>query len=203
MPRKVRDIVGLDDDAAIDEREMEELIRIAQQHVRETLFTYHYDEQINANPDDGNTWNGSNTKFQSSVYPIMDSDFDFTVDSNDVTARWIDTDYTPQTATVAVSNPTYGILTITQDGSTAIPATAETVTIDYYSFHKNVTRLQLENLTTYLTAHLVQQRLKSGTSLSMADFEKNRPIILKSPTQYRDTYYLLLENLRGDTIRGV
>lgn len=204
LPQKVRDTMGLEEDSAIDDRELEELIRIAQEHVKEELFIYHYDETVSNNPDTGDSWNGTNKTFQSNSYPIVDSDYDNSVSSNDVTCRWIDSTYTKQTGTVSVTNDDYGILSLTQaDGSTAIPANAEDVRIDYYSCHRKITQLQLENLTTYLTAHYVKNRLKTGTSISLADFQKNQPIILQSPSIYLNIYRDMISQLQRTSIRGV
>lgn len=202
LPLKVRDVMGLDEDATADDREIEVLIRIAQEHIKDDLFTYHYDETVNGNPDTGASWDGSNTTFQTSSYPIMDSNYDFTVNSSDVLARWINSSYSPASARVSVSSATYGILSITQDGSTAIPSDAETVKVDYYSCHRSISRLHLEDLTTYLAAHLVQQRLKTGTSISAADLEKNRPLIIKGETIYLDMYRTLLSKLQDRTFKG-
>jgi len=203
-PRKVRDIVGFDDDAAVGDRELEEIIRIAQEHVKNELFTYHYDETVNGNPDTGATWDGSNTTYQTQYYPIQDSDYDFTVTGNtDVAGRWIDSTWTPQMANVTVSNVTYGILTICQSGgSTAIPSSAKTVKIDYYTCHRNLTRPILEDLTSYMAAHLVQGRLKTGTSISLADIQKNRMLIMKEPTEYLRIYRLMVSKVEGAVITG-
>ena len=203
LPQKVRDVVGIDTDAICTDRQLEEVIRIAQEKVKEELFTYHYRETVE-NSRAGKTWDGSNTTFNTADYPIMDSNYDFTVDSNDVNAEWIDNNYNPQVAKVTVSNATYGILTITQTNSSAIPSNADDVTVTYYSCNRNVSRQHLENLTTLWAAHLLNGMMDAGTSISMADFQKNRMLILQNPSQWKDKYYELLSQLQsGKAIRGV
>jgi len=46
--------------------------------------------------------------------------------------------------------------------------------------------------------------MDAGTSISMADFQKNRMLILQNPSQWKDKYYELLSQLQsGKAIRGV
>jgi len=196
--------MGIEPEEILDDRQIEEHIRMAQEQIKDTLFTYHYDETIGNNPDTGNSWNGTNTKYQTFGYPVMDSNYDFTVDSNDITAKWLDTNYTEQIASISVSSATYGIVTIYQsDGSTAIPSSAETVKVDYYSCHRNISKQQLENLTTWLACDFVMHSLKAGTSVSAADIMANKKIIMQDPDQYMNKYQDLLNQLQDSTIKGV
>jgi len=202
MPRLVRDVMGLDDDASINDREMESLIRIAQDQVREELFHY-VEETVEPNPDTGDSWDGSNTVFQTSYYPVVDSNYDNVVDEKDISGEWINSSYTVSTASIEVINATYGIIRVRQTDCSAIPADAEDVIVKYYSGHRNITMKQLENLTTYLAAHFVYMRIKSGTSISEVDLQSNWRLVLKSPTMYLENYRLLLSQLQDSVIRGV
>jgi len=202
MPQKVRDVLGLDNDDAMDDREIEELIRIAQEQVKQTLFTYH-EETVGNDPNTGNSWDGSNTAFQTLSYPIMDINYDFTVNGSDVTGDWISSTYSVSTCSVAVTSAKYGLITVKQTSGAAIPSNALNVIVYYYSCHRNMTEFQLENLTTYLAAHFAYLRLKTGTSISAVDLQNNWKILLKSPTTYLDNYYLLLEQIQQPTIKGV
>jgi len=202
MPQKVRDVLGLDNDAVMSDREIEELIRIAQEQVKQTLFTYH-EETVGNNPNTGDSWNGSNTTFQTLSYPIMDTNYDFIVNGRDVIGDWISSTYLISTCSIAVTSAKYGLITVKQTSGAAIPSNALNVIVYYYSCHRNMTELQLENLTTYLAAHFAYLRLKTGTSISAVDLQNNWKILLKSPTTYLDNYYLLLEQVKQPTIRGV
>lgn len=202
LPQKVRDEIGIGSDEILNDRQIENLIREAQEQVKEDLFTYHHDEEVD-NSRAGNSWNGNNTTFNTKYYPIMDSNYDFTIDNNDIKGRWIDTSYNPQDATVTVSNATYGVLTITQQDSSAIPSSANTLCVDYYSCERDISKNHLENLTTILAAHYVMNSIKAGTSVSMTDLQKNEKLILQNPRQYQDKYISLLKQLQGRSIRGV
>jgi uncharacterized protein YjdB len=204
MPQKVRDIMGLDNDAVLNDRQIEEHIRVSQEKVKEQLFIYHHLETID-NSRAGDTWDGSNKTFNTTYYPIMDSNYDFTVDNNDITCVWLNSSYNPQTSTVTVSNATLGIITITQsDGSTAIPSDADDVMVTYYSCNRNISKKHLENLTTLWAAHLVLHSMKSPTSISMADYDKNEKILLSNPDQFKDEYQRYINQLlSGRTVRGV
>ena len=134
----------------------------------------------------------------------MDVDQDFNVTSSDVSCRWLTSSYTPSSASWSINNATWGLVNIYQsDGATAIPGSAETVRIDYWSCPRSLTKRQLSDLTAYLAAHLVQRRLTSGTSISLADFQANRTIVMKSETVYLQTYRMLLSNLQDSCIKGV
>jgi len=203
LPQKVRDELGIGNDEILDDRQLENLIREAQEQVKEDLFTYHFDEEIDISRA-GNSWNGTNTTFNTFSYPIMDSNYDNIVNGSDIKCHWIDNDYAIQEATITVSNATYGVVTITQsDGSTAIPSNADTIRVEYYSCHRNISLNHLENLTTILTANSVMNTFKAGTSISMADFQKNEKLLLLNPKIYLNKYYDLLRKLQGSSIKGV
>lgn len=203
LPQKVRDIMGIDSKEILNDRQLEEHIRIAQEQVKEELFDYRYNEVIGSNPDTGSSWDGSNTKFQTMCYPIMDTNFDNTVDNDDVTVRWLDANYNYYVASVTVSSATFGILTVTQTGGSAIPSDADNVVVEYYSCHREISKKHLENLTSFLAAHHVLNTLKAGTSISQADLLKNEKIILQSPNVFLKKYNSLLVRLQGSTIKGV
>ena len=203
LPQAVRDEMGIGAKEILDDRQIEEKIRKAQEQIKEELFDHHYNEVINNNPATNATWDGTNKTFQTQKYPIMDSNYDNTVNSDDVTARWLDTDYNYSVASVTVSNATFGVLRITQTNDAAIPANAENVVVEYYSCHREISKLHLENLTIFLAAHSVLNTLKAGTSISLNDLMKNEKIILQNPNVFLRKYTQLLEQLRGTTIRGV
>ena len=204
MPQKVRDILGFGSDEAVDDRELEVLIRVAQEQVKRELFIFHFNEEVLEHPYTGASWDGNNVTFQTMVYPIMDDNLDYSVTASDISVRWLSNTYEPSTASWSVKSAVWGLVNIYQsDGVTAIPGNAETVRIDYWARDKNITNRQLDDLTAYLTAHLVQGRMTSGTSISLADFQANRPLILKHESQFLMKYKMLLHNLQGDIVKGV
>jgi hypothetical protein len=203
LPQKVRDSIGIGNDEILDDRQIEEHIRMAQEQVKEELFTYHWGETVGCNPDTGDSWNGSNTKYRTTSYPIMDNNYDMVVDNNDITGHWVDENYTEQTALVTVSSATLGIITVTKTDASAIPSSAYDVTVDYYSCERGISKLLLENLTTWLSAHYVITTLKAGTSVSMTDLMKNEKIVLSDPNIYLYKYRQLLGQLQRNTIMGV
>jgi len=203
LPQKVRDSIGINNEEILNDRQIEEHIRIAQEQIKEELYTFHWNETLENNPDTGDSWDGSNTKFQTYNYPIMDSNYDMIVNGSDVVGRWIDENYDEQTALVTVSSATLGILTVTQTSGTAIPSNANDVTVDYYSCDRTISKLLLENLTTWLSAHYVITTLKAGTSVSMTDLMKNEKIVLNDPNVFLYKYQRLLSQLQKNVIIGV
>ena len=203
LPQKVRDVMGLSDEAVANDRVIEELIRISQEFIKDALFIYHYDEEVNPNPYNGATWDGSNVTYQTKHYPIMDVTWDEQV-NRDITCRWLSQEYGVYNGDYLVSSGTYGIVNLYQTGSTtAIPGDAESVRVDYYSCHRKVASNDLEDLATWFAAHLVEQLMTTGTSISMADFESNKKLLLMSPDRYLTVYMMKLGRLQGPSIRGV
>jgi len=201
-PGKIRDIMGLHDDVSIDDSQIISLIKVAQEIIKKDLFIYHYDETPGDNPDTGASWDGSNTRFQLE-YPIMDADFDGDVDGDDVTGYWISSSYTPSSCSISVVNSRYGLVDIYQsDGSTPIPSDAEDILVTYYSMDVVPSDQQLEELCTYLTAHLVELRLTEPKHISIADLESNKRFIELRSTRYYEIYKNLLNTLRKPLIRG-
>lgn len=180
---KVRDIMGTDRNLGIDDPQIQTLIGVTEKVIRRDLFIYHYDETPNDNPASGAGWDGSNTSFVTSEYPIVDKDFDSST-TDDVVAKYWDSNYAPQDATCVVSNARYGRLTITTDGSTAIPNGSKKLLIEYYSMPENIPFDVMEDLGSYLTAHLITIRLNEPRKISISDLESNRKILQMSDNTY-------------------
>lgn len=203
-PQKVRDVMGLGADEVASDREIEVLIRVAQDEIKRELYRYHYNEEVLGNPNTGSLWDGSNTVFQTSCYPIMDSDNDFIVSNSDISCRWLDGSYNPSAASWSIRNDVWGLVNIYQsDGASAIPSNAWTVCIDYWSCHRKIGKREMEDLASYLTAHLVQGMLTGSTKISLADFQRNIPVIMKSDSEFIQNYRRILMGLQGDSVRGV
>ena len=190
-PGKVRDVMGLDEEVAVDDEQIFTIIGIAEKRIRRELFDFHSDITPDGNPDTGTLWNGSNTSFMVNGM-IMDYDFDGST-SDDVAGYWLGSDMTPYDASVVVSNARYGRLTITRDdGVTAIPSNAYDVKIDYYSCDEDVPFSVMEELGTLLTSHFVTLRLTEPRKISLADLESNRRILEVRNNQFVVAYKDLL-----------
>lgn len=188
---KVRDVMGVDRNLGIDDVQIRTLIGVAEKVIMRELFIYHYDETPENDPNSGSGWDGSNTSFVTSEYPVVDKDFDnSTVD--DVIAKYWDSDNAPQDATCVVSNARYGRITITTDGSTPIPNNAKKLLVEYYSMEDDIPFGIMEELGTYLTAHLITIRLSEPRKISIADLESNRSILQISDNTYIREYKRLL-----------
>lgn len=197
---KVRDIMGIGDDVSLEDEQINSLIELAEDSVKRDVFSFHYRETAGANPDDGKTWDGANTRFQIS-HPIMDSDFDQSV-TDDVTGHWIDTDYEIQTLSVSVHNARYGLIDVYQsDGSTPIPSTAEDVCVDYYTSDEEIPFAVLENMGTLLCAHYVKVRITEPAKITSADIEGNLQVINIYKNEYMRQYRDLVNKYRKPLLR--
>jgi len=193
---KVRDVMGLGVDTGVDDPVITEFIRIAQRKIKKDVFVHHYDETPDGNWINGAIWNGSNCSF-SVDYPIMDIDFDGDVDGEDITGYWFDSNDNPSSCSITINNSRYGHINIYQsNGSTAIPANAEDIKLEYYTLSKNVSEDELEDLCTYYACHLVTIALKEPNKITVGDFEVNKQQIMlrgdKETSPYKEMYEEML-----------
>lgn len=176
VPGKVRDIVGMDEELSIDDEQITTLIKLSERIIRRDMFEFHYHETVGCNPDTGETWNGSNTRFQIGCN-IADYDFDETT-VDDVTGVWLDSSFEPHDCSISVHDSRYGLIDVYQsDGSTPIPSTAEEVVVDYWNSDEIIPFSVLEEMGTLLTAHFVKLRLTEPKKISMADLESNKRLL--------------------------
>jgi len=200
-PGKVRDVMGTDEEIAIADEQLVTLIGIAEKIVRRDVFCYKEDVSPGANPATGVKWNGVNTSFNLAE-PIMDYDFDEST-TDDCSGSWIDSTYAPQTLSVVVSNARYGRLTIKQaDTVTPIPASAIGVYVDYYTNDQQIPFPVLEDIGTYLTAHLCQLRMTEPRKISLIDLESNKRFLNFTNTEFYKQYNRLVNEYQVVELRA-
>lgn len=195
---KIRDVMGLGEDTGVSNPVILEIIKIAQEKLKDDLFEHHYDETPNGHWNTGATWNGVNVGFTVS-YPLMDINWDESVSGSDIVGYWFNSTNVPSTCSVTVSNARYGQINIYQsDGSTAIPSTAEDIKLEYYTTNRNINSQQLEDACTYLACHLIDICIKEPDNVTVADIEGNSKEIL-SRIDKRTSIY---KNLYNEIIRS-
>lgn len=199
-PGKVRDVAGLDQDGVLDEQILT-LIDIAAKIVCRDVLKYREGITPGGNPATGALWNGTNTGFNLGE-SIMDYDFDeSTVD--DCSGVWVDSTYAPQVLSVVVSNARYGRLTIKQfDAATPLPANAVSVSVDYYTCDQAIPFDVLEDLGTYLTAHLLQLRMTEPRNISLVDLESNKRFLNLTNTQFFEQYNEIVREYQVADLRA-
>ena len=184
---KIRDIGGFDENIAIDDPQLTTVILAIEKIVRDDVFTFHYKAIPSGNPDTNALWDGSNTSFTISA-PIADHDFDGST-TNDVTGTWLDSSMASNDCSVTVTSARYGYITIKQDDDTsAIPATAEAIHLDYYTSDQEIAFSDLEELGTLLGCHYVEQRLTQPNKISYKDYSQNARLLLVDPTKFSKLY---------------
>ena len=196
---KIRDLIGLGDDKEIPDAVILEVIKIAQEKIKRDLFSHHYDETPQGNWRTGANWDGSNVSF-TVEYPVMDSNFDGTVDGNDFVCWYRDSDDNATSCTVSVVNNRYGLINITKDdGSTALPSNINDINLEYWTLKDNINTQELSDLCTYLTGHILSFILKRPEMVTVADIEGNNQQIKelsdRSGSVYKDMYTNLLHNM--------
>lgn len=200
-PGKVRDVMGTDEEIAIADEQLVTLIAIAEKIVKRDVFQYKESVTPSGNPQTGAKWDGSNTSFNLGE-PVMDHDFDEST-TDDATGTWVDSTYAPQTLSVVVSNARYGRLTIKQiDAVTPIPSSAISVSVDYYTNDEQIPFNVLEEIGTYLTAHLVQLRMTEPRKISLIDLESNKRFLNFTNTEFYKQYQRLTYRYKTAELRA-
>lgn len=200
-PGKVRDIMGTDEEIAIADEQLVAIIGVAEKIVRRDVFQYKEGISPGGNPATGVTWNGSNTSFNLGV-SVMDYDFDEST-TDDVSGMWIDSLYAPQVLSVVCSNARYGRLTIKQvDAATPLPASAISVVVDFYTNDEQIPFSVLEEMGTYLCAHLCQLRLTEPRKVSLIDLESNKRFLNLTNTEFYKQYNKLVYEYQLPDLRA-
>jgi len=200
-PGKIRDIMGTDEEIAIADEQLVAIIGVAEKIVRRDVFQYKEGISPGANPANGAKWDGSNTSFNLGE-SIMDYDFDQST-TDDACGTWLDSSYAPQTLSVVVSNARYGRLTLKQaDTVTALPASAIGAYIDYYTNDEQIPFSVLEEMGTYLCAHLCQLRMTEPRKVSLIDLESNKRFLNLTNTEFYKQYNKLVYEYQLPDLRA-
>lgn len=198
---KVRDTGGFDENIGIDDAQLVTLIQMAENKVKRDAFSYHEKIVPSGDPDTGALWNGTNTAFK--IPPVIaDHDFDETT-ADDVTGTWLDSSMGSNDCSITVTSARYGYITIKQDDeSSAIPASAKNIHVDYYSNDEDFPFITLEDLGTYWVCHLVQLRLTEPRKISFKEFTANKRLIEVSPTRFKKVYEAELRDWTEPMLKG-
>jgi len=200
-PGKIRDIMGTDEEIAIADEQLVAIIGVAEKIVRRDVFQYKEGVTPSGNPATGATWNGSNTSFNLGE-SIMDYDFDEST-TDDVSGTWVDSTYAPQVLSVVVTNARYGRLTIKQvDATTPLPTSAVSVIVDYYTSDEQIPFAILEDMGTYLCAHLCQLRMTEPRKISLIDLESNKRFLNLTNTEFYNQYNKLVYEYQLPELRA-
>lgn len=199
-PGAVRDVAGLDEEKGVSEEQIYTLINIAEKHIVRDLFDHHFKETPGANPDTGALWDGSNKSFKLQEN-IADVDFDENT-ADDVTGEWLSSSMAAAALAVTVTSARDGYATITQTDGAALPSNAEAVHLDYYTSHVDIPYNVLEQMGTYLTAHLIELRLTQARNISLVDLESNRMLIMQDRTRHLKEYKALKNSYSEPLMMG-
>ena len=219
MPYKLEDSVrrkvGLDDDKDISDDDLSHISWTSYKEALREIYAHHYGEIPRGNPDTGVGFNGTNTSFQTSHFPIADIGGDGSVTGTDagvagtnyceqdIKCWWINSAGSRVEGRVNVDNYRNGELSIYQEGvATAIPSNHEGVYIDYWSQYDSYDEFLFREAVAYLAAHYVNLRLTERDNVTLADIRSNQPIILKQPNRFYKEYRRILKLIRKPKITG-
>ena len=212
MPYKyeqmVRDKFGIAEEKDIDDDALSEICWSAYKKVLRDVYIHVYKETPSPNPDTGALFDGTNTSFQTCHYPIADINGDGEVSgtsscATDIWCWWIDKTGSRKEGYVSITNADNGEISLYQsDGATAIPSDNEGVYLEYWYEYENYDNFILNEAVTYLAAHYLNLRLTSRDKITLADINKNKPVILLYPSRYWDEYRKLLKDVTKPRVGG-
>ena len=198
--------MGLGQDTGVSDAVIIEMIKIAQEKLKNDLYQRHYDETPDGSWVDGALWDGSNVSFTIN-HPIMDINFDGSVDGDDIIGYWFDSNNNSSSCSITVVDSRYGHINIYQnDGSTPIPSDAEDIKLEYYTLRHSINRQVLSDLCTYLVCHIISVAISEPDKITVADIEGNQQRMLleidKQNSKYKYMYQMLLNGQRNPRFRS-
>lgn len=203
MATDVRQITGVGDEKTISDRDLESICWLSYQRAQKEVYLHHYAEAPAPNVDNGRLFDGSNVYFQTKHHPIADSNGDGSITGNvtscatDVEGWWIKADGSRERCDIAITHSDNGTLEIYQsDGVTAIPSNNEGVFLDYYSRYESFNEEIYRQAVAYLGAHYLMLRMKQPDRITLADINRNAPILIKDDRRFLFEYKRLLALIR-------
>jgi hypothetical protein len=211
MPWKIttdiRQITGISETKSISDDDLSDIAWNAYRYALHDVFTHHIKSVPLNNVETGAGFDGSNSTFQTSCYPIADIYGDGTVTGwssscvSDITGYWIASTGHYYKARVGVSEARNGEITIFQvDGTSPIPSTNKGVYLDYWSEYEEYDSELFRRAVSYLAAHEVVNRFNELDRTTIADLNSNRPIIISNPLRFMAEYRRYISMIRKPRI---
>ena len=209
LEKSIRRKMGINDEKEIDDEDLSHIAWTSYMEALRDVYEHHYGETPNGNPDTGETFDGTNTSFQTKHYPIADINGDGMINgtsscATDMTCWWIDSTGSRNEGYVVITNYKNGEINLYQnDGSTPIPSDNEGVYLDYWSQYENYDQFLFREAVSYLAAHYVNLRFTERDKVTIADINTAKPIILKQPNRFLREYRRLINHVKKPCMGGV
>jgi len=187
---KIRSVSGIGSEKSISDDDIAQIAWDTYKEVLNDVFYYHHNENIGCSCGvscvgscaNSEIINGTNTSFHTRYRPIADHDGSGTVHGedaatcdHDITGYWIDSSCDCQTAYITVNSSECGDITITQTSGAAIPSSAKTAYITYWSeppyFDKNILKQAVLYLASYRIGALRFQELGRATQADLQNVQ--------------------------------
>jgi len=207
LEKDIRRTTGVDDEKSIEDDDLSHIAWKSYQQALRDVFNHHYGETPSGNPDTGVGFNGSNTCFQTSYYPIADKNGDGSVTGSDsscgtdITGWWINSAGHRTKAIITVTEENNGEISVYQsDGATAIPSTNEGVYLDYWSEYESYDLDLFREAVVNLASHLLMQRLKEVDRVTLGDLSGNAPIVEVNSRRFWNEYKRIINLVRSPRV---
>lgn len=195
----VRNVAGIEDSTDIDDANLDAIIEIAIRNAIDDIYQRRWDEGLIGESGGAPFMDGSNKTFYVENPPIADHSNNGAVDNEDITITYYDENLDLQTAVVVVENARRGKLTVTTDGSTALPLTTTNLKADYWTVFREVNENMLKDAVVYLACHYVQLRMTEPDSITLRDLESSSTLIRVLPTRFWILYNEKIRRVKRPT----
>jgi len=203
VAKEVRQITGIGDEKTISDNDLENICWMSYKRALKEVYLHHYKEAPQPNVNTGILVDGSNVYFQTKSFPIADINGDGSVTGNvtscatDVDGWWINSSGAFSKCDIAITNADNGTIELYQtDGLTAIPSNYEGLYLDYYSKYESYDEDLFQQAVAYLAAHYIMMRLKQPDRITIADINRNSPILIKDDKRFYFEYKRLMALIR-------
>lgn len=180
----VRNVAGIEDSTDIDDANLDAIIEIAIRNAIDDIYQRRWEEGLVGEYGGAPFIDGNNKTFYVENPPIADHNNDGAVDGDDITITYYDENTDLQTADVVVEDARRGKLTVTTDGSTALPLTSSRLNADYWTVFREVNEDMLKDAVIYLSCHYVQLRMTEPDRITLRDLESSSTLIRVMPTRF-------------------
>lgn len=209
IEQNVRQKMGITDSKDIEDDALTEICWMAYKRTLREVFRHAYKETPLGNPDTGVCFDGTNTSFQTRNHPIADINGDGGVSgtsscATDMFFWWINDSGSRQEGHVDITNADNGEISLFQsDGVTPVPDSEEGAYVEYWYEYQNFDEFLFREAVSYLAAHYVNIRLTERNKVTLADINRNTPIIMLNPDMYLKEYRALLKKVCKPRVGGV
>lgn len=215
---RVRSLTGIGQQKSISDDDLSDIIWRAQEEVSKSIYVHHYNESVRCSCCNENCkcgtcvssiFDGTNKTFWTQQGYLADRDGNGAVEGygesscTDVFMSWKDCNGGCHTGYVVVDDEICGKLTLTSNGTTAIPAAYAWVKLEYWTRARGWTETLMQEAIEYLAAHKILLRFGELERATSADNVAAQNIKYVNPARMYKEYRRIVRRIKDPVVGGV